>query len=145
MSLTRIAFTAALLAATGASAQTEDQPRRLDVPSGPATKQQPDLDTLKLASAHRERAQSVQERTNGLWQSWLVSICEGCGPSGRPYQDSIRNDMERNTPTFMQEAAASDRARMRASRALPAQTFNRRIYSDLSTETVAQIRRTPAR
>jgi len=38
-----------------------------------------DLDTLKLASAHREQSASMAEKTDGLWQSWLVSICQGCG------------------------------------------------------------------
>lgn len=42
-------------------------------------KKQSDLNTFELASAHRERAESAQEKTNGLWQSWLVSVCEGCG------------------------------------------------------------------
>ena len=42
-------------------------------------RQQSDLDTRPLASAHREQAQSAQEKTDGLWQSWLVSVCEGCG------------------------------------------------------------------
>lgn len=152
MSLPRIAFTAILVcAATAAPAQTEGQPRRLDVPSGPATKQQADLDTMKLAAAHRERAETVQERTNGLWQSWLVSICEGCGPSGRRYQDTIRDDMQRNIPTFTQntasaqDAAGLERARMRTSRALPAGSYSRRLYTDLSPEAVDQIRRSPAR
>ncbi|MEL6062453.1 MULTISPECIES: hypothetical protein [unclassified Methylobacterium] len=44
-----------------------------------APRQQSDLDTVALASAHRERAASVQEKTHGLWQSWLVSVCDGCG------------------------------------------------------------------
>ncbi|MGW8788694.1 hypothetical protein [Heyndrickxia sporothermodurans] len=42
-------------------------------------KKQSDLNTVELASAHRERAESAQEKTNGLWQSWLVSVCQGCG------------------------------------------------------------------
>lgn len=29
----------------------------------------------------------MEEKTNGLWQSWLVSICEGCGPESRPFTD----------------------------------------------------------
>ncbi len=41
--------------------------------------QQGDLNTGDLASAHRERAKSMAEKTDGLWQSWLVSVCEGCG------------------------------------------------------------------
>ena len=46
---------------------------------------QSDLDTVALASAHREQAESVQEKTNGLWQSWLVSVCDGCGDQ-QPYR-----------------------------------------------------------
>ncbi|TXM94344.1 hypothetical protein FV223_04960 [Methylobacterium sp. WL116] len=44
-----------------------------------APTQQSDLDTVTLASAHREQAKSVEEKTNGLWQSWVVSVCKGCG------------------------------------------------------------------
>jgi len=40
---------------------------------------QSDLNTVELASAHREQAKSMEEKTDGLWQSWLVSVCEGCG------------------------------------------------------------------
>lgn len=50
----------------------------------PKPKQQLDLDTFKLASAHREKATSIEEKTNGLWQSWLVSVCQGCGPERQP-------------------------------------------------------------
>lgn len=42
-------------------------------------KKQSDLVTVALASARREQAESAQEKTNGLWQSWLVSVCDGCG------------------------------------------------------------------
>ena len=42
-------------------------------------RQQSDLDTFALASAHRERARSMEEKTDGLWQSWVVSVCKGCG------------------------------------------------------------------
>jgi len=67
-----------------ALAQTRD-PKLLDggVPRAPATKQQADLDTMALASAQRERARSMEERTSGLWQSWLGSICQSCGEAPR--------------------------------------------------------------
>lgn len=42
-------------------------------------RQQSDLDTFALASAHRGRARSMEEKTDGLWQSWVVSVCKGCG------------------------------------------------------------------
>ena len=59
--------------------------------TAPTPKQVNDLDTLQLASAHRDRAASVDEKTNGLWQSWTTSICEGCGNTPS-YQDTVRND-----------------------------------------------------
>lgn len=73
--------------ATGAAPETiagaglpERRDARPDEPRAAAEpKQQPDLDTLALASAHREQAKSMEEKTNGLWQSWVVSVCEGCG------------------------------------------------------------------
>ena len=52
--------------------------------AAPRPEQQGDLDTFKLASAHREQAKSVDEKTNGLFQSWVVSICQGCGVDVKP-------------------------------------------------------------
>ena len=60
--------------------------------TAPIPKPQSDLDTVQLASAHRERADSLQEKTNGLWQSWLVSICRGCGADQKPAKPLRRED-----------------------------------------------------
>lgn len=53
--------------------------------SAPKPTVQADLNTLQLASAQRERADSYEDRTNGLWQSWAVAICQGCGVRERLY------------------------------------------------------------
>ncbi len=53
--------------------------------AAPIAKAQSDLDTTQLASARRERETSVSERTNGLWQSWVVAICQGCGVRERQH------------------------------------------------------------
>ncbi|WP_162560867.1 hypothetical protein [Methylobacterium durans] len=131
------------------SALTNPSPNREDlqrsVPSGQPTKQQTDLDTMQLASAHRERSETVQERTNGLWQSWLVSVCEGCGPKMKPYSETIRNDQERNVPTFTVGETSFDAARLASYRSLPSSEYSRRIYTDLTTENIDQIRRSPSR
>ncbi|MDP4027211.1 hypothetical protein Q8W71_32065 [Methylobacterium sp. NEAU 140] len=66
-----------------------DDPR--DTGQSNSFKQQMDLDTVALASAHRERAKSSEEKTNGLWQSWLVSVCDGCGDQ-KPAQFLKRQD-----------------------------------------------------
>lgn len=96
--------------------------------SGPAPKQATDLDTLKLASAHREKPQSMDERTNGLWQSWLVSICQGCvdlPPGAQHVQAVARRDAE--------ESRRSASARIN----------QRSAQNDLSTEALDQIRSLP--
>lgn len=49
----------------------------------PIPKQQHDLDTMKIVSVKRELSSSTEERTSGLWQSWLVSVCNGCGGNQR--------------------------------------------------------------
>ena len=51
----------------------------------PKARAQGDLDTTQLAAAQRARATSSEERTNGLWQSWVVAICQGCGVRERQY------------------------------------------------------------
>jgi hypothetical protein len=60
--------------------------------------QQSDLNTVELASAHRERARSMQEKTNGLWQSWLVSVCEGCGDQKAVRSLQYEEWPDRNAP-----------------------------------------------
>ncbi|UIY45778.1 hypothetical protein [Methylobacterium radiotolerans] len=61
-------------------------------------KKQSDLDTFELASAHRERAESVQEKTDGLWQSWLVSVCDGCGDQKPAKARRLEDWLNRNAP-----------------------------------------------
>lgn len=130
-------------------AMTETPPNRQEMlrelPASTPIKQQSDLDTVQLASARRARSESVQERTNGLWQSWLVSICEGCGPKMKPYPETIKNDMERNVPPSTFGETSFDVARVASYRRLPPPEYSRRIYTDLSTENVDQIRRSPNR
>ena len=77
---------AALVCVAGpALAQSNNDATLNELQAAAKPAQQKDLDTFKLASAHRERAESMREKTNGLWQPWLVSICEGCGPERQPY------------------------------------------------------------
>ncbi|WP_246692893.1 hypothetical protein [Methylobacterium sp. WL64] len=40
-----------------------------------APRQQLELDTFALASAHREQVKSAAEKTDVVWQSWVVSVC----------------------------------------------------------------------
>jgi hypothetical protein len=127
-------------------AQTEDNARLNELRTAPEPKQQKDLDTLQLASAHRERSESMQERTNGLWQSWTTSICEGCGGNTPSYRKTIQDDFA-NRKSFVglspgAPAVAPDPSPRRA--AAPARD-GRQLYSDLSTENIDQIRRMPRR
>lgn len=62
------------------------------------TKTQPDLDTVALASAHREQAKSADERTTGLWQSWVVSVCAGCGDQKPAKVLKLEDWPNRSTP-----------------------------------------------
>ena len=81
-----LAAAATLMFVMGPSFAQDDNNARLEeLEASTKTPEQTDLDTFKLASAHREKAGSMREKTNGLWQSWLVSICEGCGPERQPY------------------------------------------------------------
>ena len=52
--------------------------------AAPKPTPQNDLSPETIASAHRERASNEDERTSGLFQSWLVSICQGCGVIRQP-------------------------------------------------------------
>jgi hypothetical protein len=45
----------------------------------PAPRQQMDLDTTRIVSIERTMAASAEERRSGLWQSWRVAVCRGCG------------------------------------------------------------------
>ena len=105
---------------------------------------QSDLDTVALASAHRERADSVQERTTGLWQSWLVSVCDGCGDRKPAKVMKLEDWPYRGSPattgSIVHKAlpmAARPEAKPIASR--PRGT----LEADLSPENVGSIRRMP--
>ena len=75
-----------LISIAPASAQEVNPQAMLDrLHSAPRPDGQKDLDTRALASAQRAKADSVTERTNGLWQSWVVAICQGCGVKERQY------------------------------------------------------------
>jgi hypothetical protein len=50
-------------------AQDSDNTRLRELEASAKPMQQTDLDTFKLAFAHRERAESMREKTNGLWKS----------------------------------------------------------------------------
>ena len=79
------AFAIALLLVSGSAfAQDVDKARLEELKTVGRPKPQTDLDTVKLASAHREQAHSLDEKTNGLFQAWLVSICQGCGVDVKP-------------------------------------------------------------
>jgi hypothetical protein len=100
--------------------------------------QQSDLDTLPLASAHREQARSAQEKTDGLWQSWLVSVCDGCGDQ-KPARALRLEDWPNR-----QAAAVAVEHRPPATRMRTADTAPRRsLAADLSPENVTHIRRMP--
>lgn len=45
----------------------------------PKPKPQLDLDTTRIVSIERTMAISAEERRSGLWQSWRVAVCNGCG------------------------------------------------------------------
>ncbi|MDF2598177.1 MAG: hypothetical protein K0Q54_1000 [Methylobacterium brachiatum] len=103
-------------------------------------RQQSDLDTLPLASAHRERARSAQERTDGLWQSWLVSVCDGCGdqkPARALRLEDWPNRQAAAAPGTADRTALS--ARVRAADIAP----HRSLAVDLSPENITHIRRMP--
>lgn len=115
----------------------------------PEIRKQTDLDTFQLASAHREQAESMREKTNGLWQSWLVSICEGCGPERTPYFKR-RTQLGQNSSEKAAPVVASQQAAPKAvePKAVASHATSRRnvasIYEDLSDSRIDQIRRTPA-
>lgn len=103
-------------------------------------KQQSDLDTLPLASAHREQARSAQEKTDGLWQSWLVSVCDGCGDQ-KPAR-ALRLEEWPNRAAAAVPGADDRKApptRVRAADTAP----RRSLAADLSPENVTSIRRMP--
>jgi hypothetical protein len=103
-------------------------------------RQQSDLDTLPLASAHREQARSAQEKTDGLWQSWLVSVCDGCGdqrPARALRLEDWPNRAAAGAPVVDYRKAVP--TRVRATDIVP----HRSLAADLSPENVTSIRRMP--
>lgn len=80
-----IAILAAVLPSAVSAQETPGQAVLNELNAAPIAKKQSDLDTTQLASAHRDRAASAEEKTNGLWQSWVVAICQGCGVRERQH------------------------------------------------------------
>ncbi|WP_267356209.1 MULTISPECIES: hypothetical protein [unclassified Methylobacterium] len=111
-----------------------------------APQQQSDLDTVALASAHRERADSVREKTAGLWQSWLVSVCEGCGDQKPTRALSVEDWPSRYGPATTGSIAnktVSVAARPDAKAAAPRPHAS--LEADLSPDNIGSIRRMPQR
>lgn len=106
---------------------------------------QSDLDTVALASAHREQAKSVEEKTNGLWQSWLVSVCDGCGDQKPAKALKLEDWPNRNVPMTtgsVDQKAPSTKAHH--SEAKRAEVHHHgSLEADLSPENVDLIRRMP--
>ncbi|MCJ2005619.1 hypothetical protein [Methylobacterium sp. J-092] len=125
--------------------KTKDDVLLNELRTAPKPKQVGDLDPVQLASAHRERAASVAEKTNGLWQSWTTSICEGCG-STPPYQDTVRNDFaNRKGLAGLKAGAEPGKQNQSAPRKAQSEPAKQNLYTDLSTENIDQIRRMPGR
>jgi hypothetical protein len=109
-------------------------------------KKQDDLDTVALASAHREHAESMQEKTNGLWRSWLVSVCDGCGDQkvARPMR---MEDWPTTRSTASKTGSGNHSASLGRVRSVeakrPAVHRQATLEADLSPENVDSIRRMP--
>ena len=126
----------------------ENRAGQPDSPPPPVVpRQQSDLDTVALASAHRERAESVQERTTGLWQSWVVSVCDGCGDQKPARALKLEDWPDRTgaltTGSVGHTTAPEKKPHAEAKRA----EFRPRgtLEADLSPENVGSIRRMPPR
>lgn len=138
----QVSFSASAQSANNASSDGKVHNADLDALAAlPKPKQRTDLDTYKLASAHRERAETMQEKTDGLWQSWIVSICEGCGPQMLSYkQRALDAGMKREAATSERPASAEVRSRPVIVQR-PTRPKIARIYADLSAEGLDRIRR----
>ncbi|TXN40493.1 hypothetical protein FV232_05140 [Methylobacterium sp. WL30] len=125
--------------------KTKNDVQLNELRTAPTPKQVGDLDPVQLASAHRERAASVDEKTNGLWQSWTTSICEGCGNTP-PYQDTVRNDFanRKGLAGLKTEVNPGTQQQAVSQKAQP-ESPKRGLYTDLSNENIDQIRRMPGR
>ncbi len=141
----RSPLAALILLTAGAQAQDGGKAALDQLGALPKPAQQGDLDTFALASAHRERAESMQQRTDGLWQSWLVSVCEGCGEARRPFSDRDGADYLKKLRAGQPEEA---QGRPRFTYYYPAGGRLPRpdnISADLSNQNIDQIRRDPNR
>ena len=108
-------------------------------------RQQSDLDTLALASAHRERAQSTDEKTDGLWQSWVVSVCKGCGDQKPAKAFTLKDWPDRDVP--MTTGSVDRKTPLEKLRSAEAKRVEVRrhgsLEADLSPENLAAIRHIP--
>lgn len=106
---------------------------------------QSDLDTVALASAHREQAKSVDEKTSGLWQSWVVSVCQGCGDQKPAKALKLEDWPKRNVPlttgSVDPKAPATKVDHAEAKRVEVRHQGS--LEADLSPENVDSIRRMP--
>ncbi|GJE25981.1 hypothetical protein [Methylobacterium organophilum] len=154
-----VTMSATILAPTPALAQDGGKAALDRLKAAPVPSQQGDLDTMGLASAHRERAESIDQRTSGLWQSWLVSICEGCGPERHLYSDRDTQDFMRRQSRRAAEkgdakpdgtAEGKPEGKARRYVYFPPAGIVRvgasgSLYNDLSNHNIDQIRRDPNR
>ena len=139
-------FIALLLASGPVAAQDEATAKLDEVEATGKPKQQDDLDTFKLASAHREQAKSVDEKTNGLFQSWVVSICQGCGADLKPAIELKAKDFpNRNVPMTTGAIDASKKLGVtkQAAAPEPRKQLRTSAAADLSPEGLEAIRRMP--
>lgn len=107
--------------------------------------QQTDLNTVELASAHRERAKSVEEKTDGLWQSWLVSVCEGCGDQRPARAQRYEEWPDRNVPTTTGSIEEKTTKAPPANGQPASARSHGTLEADLSPANVDSIRRMPTR
>ena len=125
--------------------QTNADIQLKEIHVAPKPQRQTDLDTVALASAHREQAKSTEEKTNGLWQSWLVSVCDGCGDQ-KPAKALRREDMPvRDLPNItgsIGRRPPRDDGKSHAARPVEIRHHNT-LAADLSPENVDSIRRMP--
>jgi len=108
-------------------------------------KTQSDLDTVALASAHREQAKSADERTNGLWQSWVVSVCAGCGDQKPARALKLEDWPNREAPITtgsVGQKPSPGKARPAEVRKAEARPHGS-LEADLSPETLNSIRQMP--
>jgi hypothetical protein len=115
--------------------------------SAPQPKQQSELDTVALASAHREQAKTVEEKTNGLWQSWLVSVCDGCGDQKPAKALKLEDWPKRDVPITtgsVDQKAPSTKAHHSEAKGVEVRHHGN-LEADLSPENVDSIRRMPQR